>query len=53
MDPKNMNLGKYGVNMGGTKNMFDNRELCFANKDNAQCDLLFKSSQISKPNILG
>ena len=28
--------------------MSDFREICFINKDHAQCDLLFKSSQISK-----
>ena len=54
MDPKktwtlkNMNSEKYGVNMGGVKNISDFSELCFINKDHALCDLLFKSSQISK-----
>ena len=28
--------------------MSDFRELCFINKNHAQCDLLFKCSQISK-----
>ena len=38
-----MNPGKYGVNIGGIKkNMSDFRELCFINRDHAQCDLLFK-----------
>ena len=31
--------------------MSDLRELWFTDKDNAQCDLLFKSSQISKLNF--
>ena len=30
------------------KNMPDFRKLCFIYKDYARCDLLFKSSQISK-----
>ena len=46
-----MNPGKYGVNMGGTKNMFDIRELCFTIKDHAQCNLLFKSPQMPKLNF--
>ena len=37
-----MNPGKYGVNMGGIKNMSDSRELCFINKDHAQCGCCLK-----------
>ena len=32
----------------GLKNMSNFRELGFINNDHAQCDLLFKSSQVSK-----
>ena len=32
----------------GLKNIPDFKELCFINKDHAQCDFLSKSSQISK-----
>ena len=35
----------------GLKNMPDFMELCFINKDHAQYDLLFKSSQISKVGL--
>ena len=48
-----MNPGKYGVNMGGIKKMSDYRKLCFIDKDHAQFDFLFKSSQISKLNFSG
>ena len=37
----------------GLKNMSDFRESCFINKDHAQCDLLFKSLQISKLDFSG
>ena len=50
---KNMNPGKYGLNMGGIRKKVNFRELCFINKDHAQCDLMFKSSQISKLNFSG
>ena len=33
--------------------MSDFKELRFINKDHAQCDLLLKSSQISKLNFSG
>ena len=48
-----MNPGKYGVNMGGIKHMSNFRELYFINKDQAQCDLLSKSSQISRLKFSG
>ena len=50
---ENKNSGKYGVIWLGLKNMSDFRELCFINKDHAQCHLFFKSSQISKLDFLG
>ena len=43
-----MNPGKYGVNVSGIKKRSNFRESCFVNKHHAQCDLLLKSSQISK-----
>ena len=48
-----MSPGKYGLNMGGIKKKVNFRELCFINKDHAQCGLMFKSSQISKLNFSG
>ena len=47
MDSKNFEPWKTWT----LENMSDFRELCFRNKDHAQCDLLFKSSQISKLNF--
>ena len=45
-----MDLEKHGINMG-LKNMCGFSELFY--KDHAQCDLLFKSSQIPKLNFSG
>ena len=45
-----MNSEKHGINMG-LKNMSDFRELVLQRP--WQCDLLFKSSQISKLNFTG
>ena len=45
-----MDPAKHGINMG-LKNMPDFRVMFY--KDHAQCDLLFKSSNISKLNFLG